>query len=666
MKGKPRSSPDPSRRDGESKPPIQNDGDAGFLDAAFRFLPPPEEPILEFPPLELGEIDEDAPLAERFDPLWTSSGKKDSPEGDGPTDPTLWENDQRDPNSATGGKSRYRSGPFFHGMIPVAYRHLPFYALIPALILSRRGLSLIVSVMIHLTLFILLALAIFTVRHGSKGEPLIIGFSESEEIGLMEEVGESLEFPSPTGLTDPVVPELPIEIPEGGTPSSLTEKETAENGLEEIHLNDLPEPSGTSGTEGVATGPGIGRRTTSGRNAETRKHGLPGREGDTTDASEQAVEMGLAWLAKHQLPDGGWSFDLTASDDNGRPGSCQGRCENSRATSGGVRSNLYPSRTAATGIALLPFLGAGYDHQKPGVYQETVASGLEYLKYHAVVTDYGIDFREEGERYGMYTQSIVVLTICEAYELTGDPELKRLASEGLRLIVESQREDGGWRYEAVCDHNFFASIPGDTSVSGWQMLALKSGVSAGFDFPAELFYKVGYFLDSVGVENNSLYRYQARTREGVEKMWGTTSVGILMREYLGWGPDRREIKKGVNHLADWFEESYSRWKLAKRGREETKEGDPIFDMEGRFYYNLYFAYYASLALHHHGGKIWHRTFAATREFLIESQNAGSVEPHEAGSWLFNDSYMNDGGRLLNTALSVLILETPYRYLPMYQ
>ena len=75
-------------------------------------------------------------------------------------------------------------------------------------------------------------------------------------------------------------------------------------------------------------------------------------------------------------------------------------------------------------------------------------------------------------------------------------------------------------------------------------------------------------------------------------------------------------------------------------------------------------------MHHYGGSDWHRTFAKWRQFLIETQSrgieSGNLNGHENGSWLFYDQYMNDGGRLLNTALAILILETPYRYLPMYQ
>ncbi len=197
------------------------------------------------------------------------------------------------------------------------------------------------------------------------------------------------------------------------------------------------------------------------------------------------------------------------------------------------------------------------------------------------------------------------------------------------------------------------------------MLALKSAMSAGFACPPEVFYKAGLFLDSVQSKNNTLFRYMVQTHESESKMWGTTAIGVLMREYIGWEKRPKYMNKATRRLVNWFDEMYENWEYAKKGTVNNRKGSRLVS-EGRFRYNLYFAYYASIALHHAGGSVWHKCYAKTRDFLIETQNRGDVNPHEKGSWLFYDRYLNDGGRLLNTAISVLILETPYRYLPMYK
>jgi hypothetical protein len=79
--------------------------------------------------------------------------------------------------------------------------------------------------------------------------------------------------------------------------------------------------------------------------------------------------------------------------------------------------------------------------------------------------------------------------------------------------------------------------------------------------------------------------------------------------------------------------------------------------------NLYYAYYATLALHHYGGEHWDAWNGEIRDFLIRTQ---SRQGHESGSWYFADDYGDVGGRLLNTALGAMILETPYRIMPLYR
>ena len=91
-------------------------------------------------------------------------------------------------------------------------------------------------------------------------------------------------------------------------------------------------------------------RAAAGWRAASSKTGWrPALAGGGTRQSEDAVERGLAWLAEHQFPDGGWRFDLSQHPR------CAGQCRD---------SGDYDSTTAATGLALLSFLGAGYTQRK--------------------------------------------------------------------------------------------------------------------------------------------------------------------------------------------------------------------------------------------------------------------------------------------------------------
>jgi hypothetical protein len=75
--------------------------------------------------------------------------------------------------------------------------------------------------------------------------------------------------------------------------------------------------------------------------------------------------------------------------------------------------------------------------------------------------------------------------------------------------------------------------------------------------------------------------------------------------------------------------------------------------------NLYFHYYATLALRRHGGEAWRRWNADLQPLLLENQAAD-------GSWLPISIYAEYAGdtsrdRSYTTAMCVLMLEVYYRY-----
>ena len=104
---------------------------------------------------------------------------------------------------------------------------------------------------------------------------------------------------------------------------------------------------------------------------------------------------------------------------------------------------------------------------------------------------------------------------------------------------------------------------------------------------------------------------------------------------------------------------YSGWRRSDprlvRGIERLVAWGPSYD-------DMYFNYYATQVLHHQEGPAWSAWNERLREHLIASQ---ATSGHEAGSWHFADPHTAPGGRLCDTALSLLILEVYYRHLPLY-
>jgi hypothetical protein len=345
-----------------------------------------------------------------------------------------------------------------------------------------------------------------------------------------------------------------------------------------------------------------------------RGHGVRARlamEGGGTPASEEAVSRGLRWLQAHQLPSGGWCFDL-------HQGPCEGHCRD---------SGTEPSTTGATGLVLLAFLGRGETHLE-GDYQDTVKKGLYYLTGQMKVSSLGGDLRGEGGG-AMYSHAIATIALCEAYAMTQDKALQPFAQKAIDFIVAAQeKRGGGWRYEP--------QQPGDTTVTGWQLIALKSGQMGYLRVPYETIERAGRFLDSVQLDGGARYAYLPRMKEGRELT--TTSVGLLCRMYTGWPKDRPALQKGVQILA--------------------REGPSLLGSNANIYYN----YYATQIMHHYGGEAWETWNHQMRDFLTRTQ---ATDGHESGSWYFEGGQAKAGGRLYVTAMAIMTLEVYYRHMPLY-
>ncbi len=329
-----------------------------------------------------------------------------------------------------------------------------------------------------------------------------------------------------------------------------------------------------------------------------------GGGGDT----EQAVDRSLKWIAIHQLPDGGWSFDFKDCP------SCGGKCSGS-----GV--SRAQDRTGATALALLPFLGRGYTHRE-GPYKPTIERGIAFLAQRAVVG--------KGKAYdtagNLYSQGLAGIALSECYAMSQDNRLAAPAQLALNFIMSAQDPvGGGWRYEP--------RQPGDTSAVGWQIMALKSGHMAFLQVNPLTIKKAVGFLNAVESQGGARYGYLDNSKPTP----GRTAVGLLCRMYLGWKKDNPALQDGAAFLA--------------------KTG-PTSD--------LYYDYYATQIMHHMEGEVWISWNKRMKELILKSQ---SNQDHEAGSWHagFDKGHAaTAAGRLYSTSLATMILEVYYRHLPIYR
>jgi len=329
-------------------------------------------------------------------------------------------------------------------------------------------------------------------------------------------------------------------------------------------------------------------------------------------ASEKAVAMALRWIAEHQLNTGGWSFNHSVV--------CRQQCKDP--------GDMTLANNGATAMALLPFLGAGQTHLE-GQYKETVKRGLAFLINRMKVTNGQLPDGSWHEPGGtMYSHGLAAITICEAYAMTQDPDLLQPAQLSLNYLINSQDpRGGGWRYNP--------REPGDTSVVGWCLMALKSGKMGNLNVPASTFIGANNFLDFVSTNQGAYYGYDKPT-SSVDGRHATTAVGLLCRMYLGQPKEHPGVKAGVEFL--------------------VKTGPRVND--------LYYSYYATQVLRHYGGPEWENWNKQLRDELIKQQ-VPEGSGHSTGSWYTGGPHAQSGGRLCATSLATMILEVYYRHMPLY-
>ncbi|MGE0707819.1 MAG: hypothetical protein AB7N76_13080 [Planctomycetota bacterium] len=341
---------------------------------------------------------------------------------------------------------------------------------------------------------------------------------------------------------------------------------------------------------------GLGRAGGAGRG----RGGAAERRGASV-ASGVALEGALEWLARHRTREGVWGSAGTGP--HGSP-------------------SASPPALATTGLALLAFVSGGHDTVTPGPYRELVVQARDWL-----ADAVGDDGRYRGQALGYaYDHAICTIALAEAFARDRRaPRVQAALERAASYILASQAL--GWRYSP--------REAGDTSVTSWMVLALRSCEAAGVHLPTSdhgPWPRARRFLEAVsGSDGRTGYTGRGNGTPGMD------ATGLFLRVLLGESPSTPR-NRAATHLV-----AQTRIEL-DRGRIK----------------NLYQLYYAALALYQVGGEPWLSFNLRVRDGLISLQRKGA--DCERGSWS-GTGWISD--TLLATCFGALILETYYRYLPAH-
>ncbi|MAG58869.1 MAG: hypothetical protein CMJ83_21495 [Planctomycetes bacterium] len=347
------------------------------------------------------------------------------------------------------------------------------------------------------------------------------------------------------------------------------------------------------------------------------------QRGGGSAETEAAVLAGLRYLKSIQRRNGSWGRNH--------------------------RHNKYGDfRVGKTALCLLAFLGSGHTHQENGEFQETVRRGLDWL---ISQQDRPTGHFGDSSAYG---HGISTYAFAEAYAMTRDPRLRGPLRRAVGRVVTAQmtsRErklDGGWPYyyrDPDRRHDRFPRM----SVSVWQVMALKSARIGGINVPETSLQRAKRFVLAAHDPRLHAFRYNHDPEwlsTSYPTLPGTTPAALFALQLLGGDRTGEEYQTGLRYIG--------RRPLMTRWRRYSDE-----EFATRGLSNLYYYYYATLALFFEGGDAWKQWNSRLTRLLVGGQDRdGSWRPVSYYAEYARDT---DRDRVYTTAMSVLMLEVYYRY-----
>ena len=306
---------------------------------------------------------------------------------------------------------------------------------------------------------------------------------------------------------------------------------------------------------------------------------------EITPALTPAVERGLAWLALQQREDG--SFGSLSH---------------------------YGRHVGITGLAGLAFMADGNTPGR-GRYCDVVEGCVAFILNHS--SESGL-LAAETSHGPMYGHGFATLFLAEVYGMSPRQDLREGLRKAVRLIVSTQNEEGGWRYQPV-RHD------ADLSVTVCEIMALRAARNAGlFVEKSTIDRAIEYVRRSQNPDGG--FRYMLNSGGSA---FARSAAGVAALQYAGIYQGS-EIESGLEYIARFT--------------------PPTEQSVGHMFYGHY---YAAQAMFLAGDRPWRSWWPAVRDDLLGKQT-------EEGFW------RGQAGTEYGTAMALIILQMPNRLLPIFQ
>jgi len=287
------------------------------------------------------------------------------------------------------------------------------------------------------------------------------------------------------------------------------------------------------------------------------------------------------------------------------------------------RYGVYPcAMTSLAGLALM----AGGNTPSQGPYADNVRRAVHYVLKSSNRT--GLIAAMGEEQRPMYGHGFGTLFLAQAYGAEQDVDLQkdiyRVLSRAVMLTARSQSPDGGWLYTPDANSD-------EGSVTITQIQALRACRNAGIKVPKSTIDRAVAYIAKCA-NNDGGISYSLRNRGRSRPAITAAAIAVL---YNAGAYDSPIAHRAIDYM--------------KRLLEGEGGGSRVFSGH-RCYATLYLAE----AMYLSGEQNWRWFFTQHRDNLLNQQNAN-------GSWPGDNV-----GEVYGTAMTLLVLQLPYRYLPILQ
>ncbi|MFW6163264.1 MAG: prenyltransferase/squalene oxidase repeat-containing protein [Planctomycetota bacterium] len=272
-------------------------------------------------------------------------------------------------------------------------------------------------------------------------------------------------------------------------------------------------------------------------------------------------------------------------------------------------------QVAITSLSLMAFMLQGH-FPKKGEYGTLLDKGVDFLLGRSAQ---GGGYMGS-HNYGMYEHALATLALSEVWGMSDRKEIRDAIKRAVEIILRSQNKEGGWRYHPRPES-------ADISVTVMQVVALASASEAGILVPKKVIDRALAYVKRCQKKFEGGFGYQP----GREPRLSSSAAGLMSLLMCG-ERDSKAVERALRYLKGLSEEKFD---------------------DTRWYY--YAHYYAIQAMYQAGEAHYQDWYPQIRDALLAKQK-------DDGQWKGGAGHDPSYG----TAMSILILGVPYRFLPIYQ